>query len=104
LKEWAYLDDTGEVQGKYAKYFKQAIRLEGTKRSQGKHAAGVVISTTPLLDSFPVIYDRKTDEPIIAVDMNSVEDLGGIKYDILGLSVLDKLYDFDKFLAEGEED
>jgi DNA polymerase-3 subunit alpha len=104
LKEWAYLDDTGEVQGKYAKYFKQAIRLEGTKRSQGKHAAGVVISTTPLLDSFPVIYDRKTDEPIIAVDMNSVEDLGGIKYDILGISVLDKLYDFDKFLAEGEED
>ena len=104
LKEWVYLDDnTGEVQGKYAKYFKQAIRLEGTKRSQGRHAAGVVISTEPLLDNFPVIYDRKTDEPIIAVDMNAVEDLGGIKYDILGISILDKMQGFDKFLAEGDE-
>lgn len=103
LRDWAYLDDNGEIQGQYAKYFKQAIRIEGTKRSQGKHAAGIVISTTPLIDSFPIIYDRKTDEPIIAVDMNAVEDLGGIKYDILGLSILDKLHKFDKFLAEGDD-
>lgn len=103
LRDWVYLDDNGEIQGPYSKYFKQAIRLEGTKRSQGKHAAGIVISTTPLLDSFPIIYDRKTDEPIIAVDMNAVEDLGGIKYDILGLSILDKLHGFDRFLAEGNE-
>lgn len=103
LKPWVHLDDNGDIQGEYAKYFQQAIRIEGTKRSMGKHAAGIVISTTPLIDNFPIIYDRKTDEPIIAVDMHAVEDLGGIKYDVLGVSILDKLHAFDKFLAEGDE-
>jgi DNA polymerase-3 subunit alpha len=103
LEPWARIDEDGEVVGPYAIYFKQAMRLEGTKRSQGKHAAGIVISPTPLEETFPIIYDRKTGEPIIAVSMNDVEALGGIKYDILGLSILDKIQGFDQFLAEGDE-
>lgn len=103
LEAWARIEKDGEIVGPYANYFKQAIRLEGTKRSQGKHAAGIVISPTPLTDTFPMIYDRKTGEPIIAVGMNDVEALGGIKYDILGLSILDKIQGFDRFLAEGDE-
>jgi DNA polymerase-3 subunit alpha len=103
LEPWARIDEDGEVVGPYAIYFKQAMRLEGTKRSQGKHAAGIVISPTPLEETFPIIYDRKTGEPIIAVSMNDVEALGGIKYDVLGLSILDKIQGFDQFLAEGDE-
>ena len=31
LKEWCYVDDNGNLQGKFAKIFEQAIRLEDTK-------------------------------------------------------------------------
>lgn len=104
LEPWARIEENGDIVGPYANYFKQAIRLEGTKRSQGKHAAGIVISPTKLEETFPIIYDRKTNEPIIAVGMNDVEALGGIKYDLLALSVLDKINALDNFLADGDAD
>jgi DNA polymerase-3 subunit alpha len=44
LKEWCYIDDNGELQGPLAKRFEQAMRLEGTKSNQSKHAAGIAIS------------------------------------------------------------
>ena len=44
LKEWCHLDEEGKLNGPLAKRFEQAIRLEGTKTNQSKHAAGVVIA------------------------------------------------------------
>jgi len=66
--------------------------LEGLKRQAGVHAAGVVICRDPLTDHIPV-WRREADGAIITqFDMNTVETLGLLKMDFLGLrnlSVLD---------------
>lgn len=91
LAEWCYLDDNGELHGELADRFAQAMRLEGTKTTQSKHAAGVVIGDLPLSEICPMIYDTKTDSNIAGFEMNELEAVGLVKYDILGLSLLDKV-------------
>lgn len=71
--------------------FDQAMRCEGTKRGSGRHPAGVVITPNKVYDTFPMTYDPKSKELIIGVDMNDIAKLGGIKMDILGTAVLDKM-------------
>jgi DNA polymerase-3 subunit alpha len=88
LEEFCILTD-GKLEGKYAKYFGQAIRLEGIRRSRGKHAAGLVISPHKLGDYVPIIYDD-SGEAIVAFDMRAVESLGYLKVDILGVAALTK--------------
>jgi DNA polymerase-3 subunit alpha len=90
LKEWCFINDAGDLEGPLAKRFEQAIRLEGTKSNQSKHAAGVVISKENLADICPMIYDNKNEQIIAGMEMNDLEALGVIKFDVLGLAFLDK--------------
>ncbi len=66
--------------------------LEGLKRQWGVHAAGVIMSSAPLMDVIPVIR-RELDGAIITqFDYPTCEALGLIKMDFLGLrnlSVID---------------
>ncbi len=67
--------------------------LEGLKRQAGVHAAGVVICRDPLTDHIPV-WRREADGAIITqFDMNTVEKLGLLKMDFLGLRNLTVLED-----------
>jgi DNA polymerase-3 subunit alpha len=91
LKEWCYILDNGELSGPLAKRFEQAIRLEGTKSNQSKHAAGVVISQEDLSDICPMVYDSKNKQTIAGMEMQDLESLGVIKFDILGIAMLDKI-------------
>jgi|15BtaG_2_1085339.scaffolds.fasta_scaffold02584_6 DNA polymerase-3 subunit alpha len=91
LREWAYLDDDGNIQGPLAKIFEQAIRLEGTKKGTSKHAAGVVISQEPLAEVCPMVYDKTTGALIAGMEMNDLEAMGHVKFDVLGISCLDKI-------------
>jgi len=91
LKQWAYLDSEGNLQGPLAPHFAQAIRMEGTKRSQSKHAAGVVISPEPLNEVCPMVFDKTTGEIIAGMEMNDLEQIGMVKFDILGIAMLDKV-------------
>lgn len=91
LKEFCELDDKGNLKGRLAKEFGQAIRLEGTKRSQGKHAAGIVIGHTPLKNICPMVYDKKNKQMIAGLEMSDLESIGLVKFDILGVAVLDKI-------------
>ncbi|CAN5647871.1 DNA polymerase III subunit alpha [soil metagenome] len=67
--------------------FDQAVRLEGTVRSHGVHAAGVVIAPDDIVEFVPLEMAQKgvitTQYP-----MNPIEELGLIKMDFLGLSNL----------------
>ena len=93
LSEWAWLDEkTGDINGPYGKYFQQAIRLEGTYRQRGKHAAGYVIYPGPVSDICPVTYNKEGDCQI-DFDMHDVEYTGGVKMDILKVWALDKVAD-----------
>lgn len=67
--------------------FDYAIRLEGTIRSHGVHAAGVVIAPDDIVNYVPLEMAQKG---VVATQysMGPVEDLGLLKMDFLGLSNL----------------
>ena len=70
-----------------------AIGIEGLKRQWGVHAAGVIMSSEPLLDVIPVMR-RPADGAIITqFDYPTCEKLGLIKMDFLGLRNLTVLDD-----------
>jgi len=100
LKEWCYLLDDGTLAGPLAKRFEQAIRLEGTKSNQSKHAAGVVISQEKLSEICPMVYDSKNKQLIAGMEMQDLESLGVIKFDILGIAMLDKIMNISQILAK----
>ena len=99
LKDWCHLKD-GKLQGPLAKRFEQAIRLEGTKYNQSKHAAGIAISRHDLSTVCPMIYDTKTKQSIAGLEMNDLESLGVVKFDILGIALLDKIMQIKQYLQE----
>jgi DNA polymerase-3 subunit alpha len=101
LKEWCYIDDNNELQGPLAKRFEQAIRLEGTKSNQSKHAAGIAISAEPLSEICPMVYDSKNQQLIAGMEMQDLESIGIIKFDILGVAMLDKIMTITDLLQEG---
>lgn len=70
----------------HPKVVENAIHLEGTLRSLGKHAAGVVVSEVDL-NTRAVVEFRNGS--ILNWDKRVVEDFGLVKIDILGLSNLD---------------
>lgn len=100
LKQWCYIDDQNQLAGPLAKRFEQAIRLEGTKCHQSKHAAGVAISSYNLNELCPMIYDTKTGQNIAGLEMGDLELLGIVKFDILGVALLDKIMQIRDFLTD----
>lgn len=91
LKEYCYIDNENRLQGPFAKYFEQAVRLEKTKKSAGKHASAVYISPHVLRENFPMTKDKSSDEMLIYFDMKSAEMAGLPKFDILSINALDKM-------------
>ena len=98
VSDYCVIDDDGKLSGEYAQYFEQAIRIEGTYKSQGKHAAGLVISAENLNEVCPMVRDAKGEDKIAGVEMNILEAMGHIKFDILGLRTLDKLMEINNLL------
>ena len=67
--------------------------LEGLKRQWGVHAAGVILSSEPLLDVIPVQRREQDGAIITQFDMGACESLGLLKMDFLGLRNLTVLDD-----------
>ncbi|NDB84409.1 MAG: trans-splicing intein-formed DNA polymerase III subunit alpha N-terminal partner DnaE-N, partial [Alphaproteobacteria bacterium] len=91
LRDFCRINDNGELEGEYADYFNQAIRIEGTFKTQGKHAAGVVISAEPLCKVCPMVKQKGSQEKIAGLEMADLEALGHVKFDVLGINLLDKI-------------
>ena len=77
-----------------------AKKLEGCVRHVSVHAAGVVISPTPLIDFVPTQYDPKGGKVITQYDMYSIEDAGLLKFDFLGIRNLAILGDAVRLTKE----
>ena len=92
LKEWCTIDEDDKLDGPLSLLFDQAIKIEGTNKSQGKHAAGVIIAKEPLKDICPMTLD-KNKQMIAAFEMNDLESQGHVKFDILGIDLLSKIMD-----------
>ena len=72
--------------------------LEGLPRHSSTHAAGVVIASKPLVEYVPL---QKNDEMIVTqFGMNTLEELGLLKMDFLGLRTLTVMNDAVKMIKE----
>ena len=87
LKEIAELKTEYEKNELTKRVFDLAIQLEGTIRSHGVHAAGVVIAPDSITKFTPLEIAQKG---VVATQysMNPIEHLGLLKIDFLGLSNL----------------
>lgn len=101
LEEWCHIDENNNLDGPLAKRFEQAIRLEGTKTNQSKHAAGIAINSRPLGEICPMVYDSRNDQTIAGMEMQDLETLGIVKFDILGIAMLDKIMTVQDLLNKG---
>src|SRR6478736_5849704 len=72
---------------------KTALGLEGLKRQWGVHAAGVIMSSEPLIDLIPIMRREQDGQIITQFDYPSCETLGLVKMDFLGLRNLTILDD-----------
>ena len=90
LRNWCTMDDDGKLDGPLSHLFEQAIKIEGTNKSQGKHPAGVIISKHKLANVCPMTKDKSGDT-IAAFDMGDLETQGHVKFDVLGIDLLSKI-------------
>lgn len=65
-----------------------ARKLEGVTRNAGKHAGGVVIAPTRLVDFVPLYCEPGGHHAVTQFDKDDVESIGLVKFDFLGLRTL----------------
>jgi DNA polymerase-3 subunit alpha len=82
----------------HARLIRCSLALEGMARHASTHAAGVLIAPGPLTDYVPVYRSSKGDFTT-QYDMNSLEKVGLLKMDFLGLRTLTVLEDAVRLIA-----
>lgn len=87
-------DRAKEIVQKYPDLL-MATEIEGDYRGMGIHAAGLVISTTPIREVSAIYTQRKegVERRGIAFDKRDAEYLGVLKLDILGLKTMGLISD-----------
>lgn len=65
--------------------FERAQGLENLKRQWGVHAAGVIMSSAPLMDTIPIMKRDQDGQIVTQFDFPSSEALGLVKMDFLSL-------------------
>ena len=63
--------------------------------------AGIVITDQKLGSLCPMVYDTKNKQQIAGMEMQDLETLGIIKFDILGVAMLDKVMAVSTLLKNG---
>lgn len=81
-------DIVKEFAQKYPKIIEIASAMEGHTNFYGKHAAGVVICPD-LVNKIPLEFINET--AVTSWEKDALSDLGIIKLDLLGLSILDEI-------------
>ncbi|CAG7572797.1 DNA polymerase-3 subunit alpha [Barrientosiimonas humi] len=82
-----------ETENHFGEIVETAKGLEGLKRQWGVHAAGVIMSSEPLIDVIPIMRRLQDGQVITQFDYPSCETLGLVKMDFLGLRNLTILDD-----------
>ena len=87
------LHESKRSSGPESETLEMAVRLEGTVRNTGIHAAGVIIAPDDLTKYIPVCSSKDSDLLITQFDGTVVEDAGMLKMDFLGLKTLSIIKD-----------
>ena len=77
-----------------------AMRLEGLPRQASTHACGVLITDKPVVDYVPLYVNEGTVEAQFI--MTTLEELGLLKMDFLGLRTLTVISDTIRFVKENQ--
>lgn len=65
-----------------------AMKLEGSVRNTGIHAAGMIISADPIMEHIPICTAKDSEIAVTQFSMKPVEAVGMLKIDFLGLKTL----------------
>jgi DNA polymerase III subunit alpha len=108
LKESPELRDAYEKEPEAKEVVDTARALEGLRREDSVHAAGVVIGDAPLVNYLPLKLSKDSRDDskrvVTQFDMHGVESLGLLKMDFLGLRTLSVIDDTVRHLrARGVE-
>lgn len=104
-----YSRTTADFRKDHPEVLEFAEQLRGRIRGTGAHASGLVVAKDGLenytpLESRKPPKDRGTDRiVVVANDMNEVEDIGLIKFDLLGLKNLSVIKDTIDMLKERKQ-
>ena len=88
LKSEKPLQELYQEEEQVAHLIDTAQRLEGLYRHASTHAAGLVIADRALPELVPLYRDPRSDMPVTQFNMKSVEQVGLVKFDFLGLKTL----------------
>ena len=82
-----------------------AMKLEGSVRNTGVHAAGIIIAPDEIMRFIPVCTAKDTDLYVTQIEGNVIEYTGLLKMDFLGLNTLSIIDDtlFNIVKRHGEE-
>ncbi len=81
------LKEMYEGDPKIRQIFNTSMRLEGLYRQAGIHAAGVIITSRPVVEYAPLMRDKEGG-PVVQFDKDFSEKIGLVKFDFLGLKTL----------------
>ena len=84
--------------------FDGAVQIEGRNRTTGIHAAGIVISQQPLIDSIPLQVVKKEDKVVSQWVYKDLEKMGLIKMDFLGLETIDIIQRAVEYVLKNNKD
>ncbi|HDQ99060.1 MAG TPA: DNA polymerase III subunit alpha, partial [candidate division WOR-3 bacterium] len=84
----------------YEELMSVARRLEGLNRHPSVHASAVVIAPRPLIEVVP-LYRTPEGGVCTQFDMYSLDDVGLLKMDVLGLRTLTLIEEAARFIREG---
>ena len=88
IRETPALAEAREKDETVARMMEIAIQLEGLYRHASTHAAGIVISNSPLDELVPLYRDPRSEMPVTQFSMKWAENAGLVKFDFLGLKTL----------------
>jgi DNA polymerase III subunit alpha len=77
-----------------------ARKLEGSVRNTGIHAAGLIVSASPLMETIPVCMAKDADMLVTQYSMKPVESVGMLKIDFLGLKTLTSVQEAVRLVQE----
>ena len=100
LKLSKQLKDAYDGDPNIKKLIDTAMAIEGMPRNTSTHAAGVVITRRPVVDYVPLAAND--GQPVTQYVMTTLEELGLLKMDFLGLRNLTVLDDAAKMVQEKE--
>lgn len=96
--------DLIESKDEYKELISISKKLEGLARHPATHAAGVVITPKELIEYVPLFKSPERGEVCTQYAKNSLEDIGILKMDILGLRTLTVINETLKMIAKQIKD